>query len=510
MQIQNRESGEENSIKVFRPDEILNKADNGRKADNESFFKYIFNNPKDKGYKLYRKSIYRRRISDLWREFKSQIVSGAITVGVVVAVCFAVNALDCSLGYEVIVDGENIGVVAEKDDVLAAISEAGEDVKKYLGEDTDYEKNAVFVRRLISNKDIMSKEDIKDALLANVDTMVECYALYVNGESLFGVSTEEAANWVLAQYKQKYTGEQITDDMVVDFCEDTEVRKTFLHIGMLETPEEALETLSGNTKQEGTYIVKNNDTLWEIADKFDTSVEHLLAINDNLSENIREGLEIRVEESVPLLSVKSVQTVSLVEPVPYEVEKINDNTIYKNTTVVAQKGKEGEARVLARVTKINGVETDKDVLESETLVQPVKQIEKIGTKERPATTGSGTFIRPTYGSLSSRYGSRWGRNHNGIDIAGAYNSDIKAADGGVVTYAGWMSGYGNYVIINHENGYQTAYGHCASLCVSVGSRVAKGDVIAKMGNTGRSTGTHLHFEVKKNGSYVNPLSYVSY
>ena len=73
-----------------------------------------------------------------------------------------------------------------------------------------------------------------------------------------------------------------------------------------------------------------------------------------------------------------------------------------------------------------------------------------------------------------------------------------------------MGGYGNLVIIDHENGYQTGYGHCASLCVNVGERVAKGDVIAKMGNTGRSTGTHLHFEVKKNGSYVDPLSYVGY
>ncbi len=504
MEINNRESGEESSIKVFSPDRILNK------TDNKSSFRDIFNSSRDNGYKLYRRSIYKRRISDLRREFKSQIIGGAVTVCAVVAVCFAVGALDCSLGYEVIVDGENIGVVTERADVLDAISEAAEDVKRFLGDETEYDKNAVFVRRLISNKDIMSKDEIKDALLSNVDTMIECYALTVDGESLFGVSSEEAANWVLAQYKQKYTGEQITDDMVVDFCEEVNVKKTFLHIGMLETPEEALETLSGSSTQEGTYTVNNNDTLWDIARKFDTTVEHLLAINPKLSENIREGIEIKVEEAVPLLSVKSVQTVSLTEPVPYEVEKINDDTIYKDTTVVTQKGKNGEAKVLARVTKVNGIETEKQVIESETVVQPVKQIEKVGTKKRPPTTGSGKFIRPTYGSLSSRYGSRWGRNHNGIDVAGAYNSDIKAADGGVVTYAGWMSGYGNYVIINHENGYQTAYGHCASLCVKVGSRVAKGDVIAKMGNTGRSTGTHLHFEVKKNGSYVNPLTYVSY
>ena len=279
---------------------------------------------------------------------------------------------------------------------------------------------------------------------------------------------------------------------------------------MLETPEEALEILSGNEKELGKYTVKQGDTLWSIASAYGTSVEHLLTINESLSENIKEGMEIRVEESVPRLSVKSVQTVSQVEPVPYEVEKINDDTIYENTTVVAREGKQGSARVLAKITKINGVETEKQVIESETIEAPVAQVEKIGTKKRPPTTGSGTFINPTFGSLSSRYGARWGRRHTGIDIAGSYNSNIKAADGGVVTYSGWMSGYGNYVVINHENGYQTAYGHCASLCVSVGDRVAKGDVIAKMGNTGRSTGTHLHFEVKKDGAYVDPLGYVGY
>ncbi len=510
MQIKNDGRDNETEIKVFSPRQIMNREQYEKKQKNGSFFENIFASSKNNGYRLYRKSIYRRRLGDLWRDFKTQIVSGLVTVAAVTAVCLAVNALDFSLGYEVIVDGENIGVVTDKEDVYTAVAEVGEDVKTFLGDDVNYDKEPALIRRLISNKDIISKDEIKNALLSNVDAMVECYALYVNDEILFGVATEDAADWVLSHYKQKYAGEDITDDMVVDFCEKTEVKKAFLHIGMLETPEEALETLSGDTKQEAKYVIKPNDTLWNIADRFDTTVEHLLAINPKLSENIREGVEINVEESVPLLSVKTVQTVSLVESVPYEVEKINDNTIYKNTTVVAQKGQKGEAKVLARVTKVNGIQTEKDVLESETIVQPVKQIEKVGTKERPATTGSGSFIRPTYGSLSSRYGTRWNRSHNGIDIAGSYNSDIKAADGGVVTYAGWMSGYGNYVVINHENGYQTAYGHCASLCVKEGSRVAKGDVIAKMGNTGRSTGTHLHFEVKKNGQFVNPLTYVNY
>ncbi len=457
-----------------------------------------------------KESGYKGSVRKMWREFRGQIVSGFVSAMVVIALCGAVNLLDWSLGYEVIVDGENIGMVTDRSLVYDAIAEVRDEVKLYLGDEAKYEKEPVFVRRVVAERELLDLDGIKTALLSNVDTMVEGYVIYVDGEAVLGVSSEEAADWVLAHYKQRFAGEKISEDMSVDFCEPVAVKREFLHIALLETPEDAIEVLAGNKSELGTYTVEKDDTLWDIADKFGTTVEHILALNEAISENIREGMELKVEKPVPLLSVCTVQTVSLTEAVPYETEEIDDGSIYEGRTVVAREGQDGSAKVLARVTKVNGVETKKDVLESETLAEPVSRIVKVGTKERPPTTGSGTFIKPTYGTLSSRYGARWNRKHNGIDIAGSYNSDIKAADGGIVTYADWMSGYGNYIIIDHENGYTTAYGHCASLTVSVGDRVAKGDVIAKMGNTGRSTGTHLHFEVKKNGAFVNPLEYVGY
>lgn len=457
-----------------------------------------------------RKSPYIRAVGGMWREFGRQIVAGMVTAAVAIVLTVTVNALNWSFGYEVIIDGENIGMVCDKATVYEAIDGVKEQLQLFFGEESDYEKQPVFVQRIVSESEISDAKALKNALLANVDTMVEGYAVYVDGEALFGVSSQQAADWVFARYKQKFMPEQITDDMVVDFCESTEVKKEFMHIALLKTPEAALEALTDGEMQTAEYTVKDNDTLWDIAESFGISVERILALNSDLSDNIKAGMKIKVEQPVPMLSVRSVQTLAMTEGVPYEIEKIKDDTIYEGKSVVTQKGKEGTAKVIARVTKVNGVQTQKDVLESETITKPVKQIEKVGTKKRPPTTGSGTFIRPTYGSLSSRYGSRWNRSHNGVDIAGSYNSDIKASDGGVVTYADWMSGYGNYVVIDHENGYETAYGHCASLDVKVGDRVAKGEVIAKMGNTGRSTGTHLHFEVRKNGKFVNPLEYVAY
>ncbi len=457
-----------------------------------------------------RSSRYMNAVNRMWHEFKLKIVGGTLTAVVAVALCLVVNALNWGLGYEVIVDGENIGLVTDKSTTFEAIENVKERLTGYFGESSDYSKEPIFVRRIVDKDKVATKSALENALLSNIDTMVEAYSVYIDGEQLFGVSSEEAAEWVFAKYKQKFLGEEISDDMAVDFCEDVRVEKEFVHIAMLQTPENALEVLSGTEAELGSYTVRADDTLWDIAEKYDTTVEHILAMNEDITDNIKEGMKLKIEEAVPRLSVRSVQTVSLTEPVPYEVEKIKDDSLYEGRTVVSQKGVEGSARVLAKVTKINGVQVEKSVLESETVTQPIAQVEKIGTKKRPPTTGSGTFIKPTYGTLTSRYGRRWNRSHKGIDIGGSYNSPIKAADGGVVTYAGWMSGYGNYVVINHENGYQTAYGHCASLNVKVGDRVAKGDLIAKMGNTGRSTGTHLHFEVRKNGEYVNPLSYVGY
>lgn len=122
-----------------------------------------------------------------------------------------------------------------------------------------------------------------------------------------------------------------------------------------------------------------------------------------------------------------------------------------------------------------------------------------------------SFAKPTTGIISSRYGSRWGSTHKGIDIAAATGTSIKAAASGTVTSAGWNNGgYGYLIIISHGNGVQTYYGHCSSIAVKEGQKVSQGDVIGKVGSTGRSTGSHLHFEIRVNGTAYNPLNYVNY
>lgn len=121
-----------------------------------------------------------------------------------------------------------------------------------------------------------------------------------------------------------------------------------------------------------------------------------------------------------------------------------------------------------------------------------------------------SFIKPVSGVLTSRFGSRWGRTHTGVDIGASTGTTIKAANGGTVIFSGWKGSLGKLVVISHGNGIQTYYGHCSSLLVSAGETVSAGQAIAKVGSTGRSTGPHLHFEIRVNGSAINPQSYIGY
>jgi murein DD-endopeptidase MepM/ murein hydrolase activator NlpD len=118
------------------------------------------------------------------------------------------------------------------------------------------------------------------------------------------------------------------------------------------------------------------------------------------------------------------------------------------------------------------------------------------------------LVWPVSAGITSPFGWRWGRMHEGLDLGASYGSPIHAAAAGTVIYAGWLGGYGNLVVVDHGGGLSTAYGHQSAIAVSVGQHVDQGQVIGYVGSTGHSTGPHLHFEVRVNGSAVDPLGYL--
>ncbi len=136
---------------------------------------------------------------------------------------------------------------------------------------------------------------------------------------------------------------------------------------------------------------------------------------------------------------------------------------------------------------------------------PAGGAESGGGDTTPSSSG---LIWPVSGTVTSGFGYRWGRLHAGIDIAAPTGTAIRAADSGRVAIAGWVGGYGNYVCIQHGGSLSMCYGHMSSIGVSVGQSVSQGQVIGSSGNTGNSTGPHLHFEVRINGSPVDPMGYL--
>lgn len=162
----------------------------------------------------------------------------------------------------------------------------------------------------------------------------------------------------------------------------------------------------------------------------------------------------------------------------------------------------------------------KDFTNVENCVAKLYEKKVVQTSYAVAATGMNTsskkvelgisLIRPISGVVTSRFGARWGSNHKGLDIGAPKGTAIKAAAGGTVTVSsyGYNGGYGNYVIISHGNGIQTVYAHCTGLNVKVGEKVSQGQVIATVGSTGRSTGNHLHLEIRVNGVAQNPQNYL--
>lgn len=175
-----------------------------------------------------------------------------------------------------------------------------------------------------------------------------------------------------------------------------------------------------------------------------------------------------------------------------------------------------------RASLLSKLESQRDVAEStyNELLQTSRDIETMirrirsGGNPSGSTKASGQYGWPTSGPVTSPFGWRvhpvFGtqRFHTGIDIGADYGEPIVAADGGVVINAEWIGGYGKTVIIDHNNGYSTLYAHASELLVSEGQTVGKGQIVSRVGSTGYSTGPHLHFEIRQNGSPINPLDYL--
>lgn len=314
------------------------------------------------------------------------------------------------------------------------------------------------------------------------------------------LSHDESAN-IPTNYKTRVQS--------VEFVEEVRTHAVVTDPDRILDPDEVIAKLENRNAKPTTYIVQEGDCVSCIAEKFSISKQVIYENNPWIKDDfIRVGDELDLTVPQPTLSVKTVEELRKVEKIRHPTQYIQDDTLRQGKTELVQAGKDGLKVVTFHQTKINGHLVEEELVDEEIIEEPVPAIVKRGTRIVPGE-GTGSFRWPVQNPrITSSFGMRWGSMHNGIDIV-SKNRNIMAADNGVVEFAGFNRGYGNFILINHQNGYHTLYAHLSEIKTKKGATVEKGEVIGVMGSTGNSTGVHLHFEIHKNGKPQNPSNYLN-
>lgn len=411
------------------------------------------------------------------------------------------------LGLEVYVDGEPIGFVETQQDVTSVVQTVENRAAYYLGRPYNLNVDIRYKLRLMDRKQMVNSTALESMLFDKVSEVSLLSVLKVNGEIVGANESKTALEIVLNEILKAYGS--ASENTRTEFVQDVEIAEMPASNSMIKSADEMKAMLLGDTVRAVTYTVKEGDTANNIAGYYGTSLSRFLELNPEIDFSaLTPGRELSVQVAQPMVSVKQIKRISYTEAIPFKTTIQKTDTLYKNNKKTVTAGVNGQKQITADVVMINGRETQREIISAEILSEPIDEVIQVGTKDPPPKSPTGTFMYPYKGMLTSNYGYRGREFHTGIDLAGPVGSRIVAADGGKVVFAGWKGNYGKCVIISHGNGLQTLYAHCSSLVVTVGQKVGKGELIAKVGSTGRSTGPHCHFEVRVNGKHVSPWKYL--
>ena len=400
------------------------------------------------------------------------------------------------------VNGSVVGYVqteqvfdSAKEEVAQRINYAGTDREGWTVEPS---------YQIAVGEDVMDENQMAAAILeSSSDEIQNATGVYVNDE-LVAVTTEgDVLQADLDSMTAPYEDPD-NPNLTVEFTKDIRLENSLYFTDTIVPVEDIIEKFHGEEQGAVYYTVQQGDTPWTVAGSFGISVDELQAQNpqQDFSSSFYVGDVLTISQAMPYLQVKRTLISNYQETIPYSTEEQEDNELAFGSTKIIQDGAEGLAEVTQQQVFYGDSSTPSEttIIDRVVVQEPVTKIIAKGKKLANgdlASTGSGTLMWPVPGYT---YVSRWMSSyHKGADICAPYGTPIYAADSGVVTTAGYHYSYGNYVIINHGNGYQTLYAHASRLNVHVGQAVSQGDVIAYVGSTGNSTGNHCHFEVYVNG-----------
>lgn len=293
----------------------------------------------------------------------------------------------------------------------------------------------------------------------------------------------------------------------MEFVEKVEVYENFVKAEDISDVDEQIIEVTKEKESNKIYVVESGDCLSVIAMDHDTTVASIVALNgfSSADQMIRDGQELIIAVPEPDLQIRIAMGEVYEEDYTADPIIIENDSWYTTKEVVHEEGTTGHRERNDVVVYENGMEVSREMIH-----------ENVMTESKPAVIERGTIVPPTYikpisgGRYTSGFGRRWGRMHKGVDWACPVGTTVYASCGGTVIQASYSGGYGNCVVISHPDGRMTRYAHNSKLLVSVGQHVEQGEPIARSGNTGRSTGPHVHFELYIGGSAVDPLKYISY
>jgi murein DD-endopeptidase MepM/ murein hydrolase activator NlpD len=434
----------------------------------------------------------------------------ALLLAAILATSLGMYIYERAFVFVVYLDDNEVGMVSDGNVILDFVADLVREEEDRYGLDVEMVQEVTVARERRSGAQV-DEWMVKDFLRRSLQFDVYAHVIMVNDKPTLAVRTMDDYSSVLQDLKDSFVRDAentVVQNIVLN--DKVEPVKTLVDPDALYSAETAAEILRRGTDRREVYLVSRGDSLWTIARNNNMAVEQIIQANPQLveSDRLQIGDELSLVVAEPLVHVTVTEDVVLVERIPFETKYQNDSKMYKGATKIITPGQYGYREVTYRITRVDDREFQREVIDEKVVEEPQTQVVARGTAAAPVS-GNGRFIWPVAGGgrITSRYGYRGRSFHRGVDIGTATGTAILAADSGTVTYAGWSGGYGILVVIDHGNGYITKYAHNSALLVSVGSRVQKGQQIAKSGSTGNSTGPHLHFEIMKNGTNINPLQF---
>ncbi|MBO5796884.1 MAG: M23 family metallopeptidase, partial [Clostridia bacterium] len=378
---------------------------------------------------------------------------------------------------------------------------------------------------VVTQAQVLDEDTVCDKIIeTSGDAFAEATGLYVNGELVGALTSNDELNAML----NEYLNAQRTGTNTVEFVQSVTTQSGLYPLSAILTEEGLLRRLEAEAEEARYYTVKAGDSLRMIANAHGMSLDDLLRLNRiEDATKLKVGQRLLIQRAARRLQVRGVTVDGYEETIPFTTRTEKDDTMYEGTRKVAVKGQNGKRYITTETVTVDGQVQIVNQTGIVVLKEPVQEVILIGTKKRAPNsgytpgvsiqegngivTGHMTWPVPAVRSISQRFHG----GHGALDIANGpvtmMNTPIVAADGGRVKEVNTNPrvGYGIYVIIDHGNGLTTMYAHLNSVSVTAGQKVSRGQEIGRGGNTGWSTGPHLHFEVRVNGRCVNPLNYVS-